>query len=120
MRSYFTLAITDPDDLRFGVCPTPLQTRRGMTIGGGIVYPELNFTLPNMEIAARTMPEVLAEYRQIITGALSRAVELEPPGLVVEFETLPPMTQVPPKWRRGTARPPERLHRPDDGWRGYQ
>ena len=97
MNSYSTLAIPDPVDLRFGVCPTPLTTRRGMTIGGGVVYPELNFTLPNMEITAATMPEVLAEYRMMITGALTRAAELGPPGLVVEFETLPPMTQV-PQW----------------------
>jgi methanol--5-hydroxybenzimidazolylcobamide Co-methyltransferase len=97
VKWYSKLAIADPHDLRFGVSPRPLKTRRGMTIGGGIVYPELNFTLPNMEITAATMPDVLAEYRQMITGALSRAAELEPPGLVVEFETLPPMTQV-PQW----------------------
>jgi methanol--5-hydroxybenzimidazolylcobamide Co-methyltransferase len=97
VKSYSSLAIVDSDDLRFGVCPKPLTTRRGMTIGGGIVYPELNFTLPNMEIKASTMGEVLGEYRQIITGALARAVELETPGLVIEFETLPPMTQV-PQW----------------------
>jgi len=97
VKSYSTLVIADPNDLRFGVCPKPLTTRRGMTIGGGVVYPELNFTLPNMEITARTMRDVLAEYRQMITGALTRAAELEPPGLVVEFETLPPMTQV-PQW----------------------
>ena len=41
------------------------------------------------------MPEVRQQYQQIITGALQRAVELEAPGLVVEFETLPPMTENP-------------------------
>ena len=41
------------------------------------------------------MPEVREQYQQIITGALQRAVELEAPGLVVEFETLPPMTENP-------------------------
>ena len=34
------LAITDPADLCFGVAPKPLTTLRGLTIGGGIVYPE--------------------------------------------------------------------------------
>ena len=97
MKSYSSLVIADADELRFGVSPKPLTTRRGMTIGGGVVYPELNFTLPAMLIEARTMPAVMGEYRQIITGALARAVELEPPGLVIEFETLPPMTQV-PQW----------------------
>jgi hypothetical protein len=55
------LAISNPADLRFGVAPNPLTTRRGMTIGGGIVYPELNFTLPPMFVDASTMPEVRAQ-----------------------------------------------------------
>jgi methanol--5-hydroxybenzimidazolylcobamide Co-methyltransferase len=97
MKTYSTLAIKNPKDLRFGVSPKPLKTRRGLTIGGGTVYPELNFTLPPMTIDAATMPQVIDQYRQIITGALKRAVELELHGLVVEFETLPPMT-IEPQW----------------------
>lgn len=89
------LAIDDPADLLFGTAPRPLRTRRGMVIGGGTVYPELNFTLPNIEIGAATMPEIERQYRQMIEGALTRAVDLEAPGLIVEFETLPPMTQTP-------------------------
>ena len=89
------LAISNPADLRFGVAPKPLTTRQGLTIGGGIVYPELNFTLPPMFVNESTMPDVRMQYQQIITGALQRAVELEAPGLVVEFETLPPMTENP-------------------------
>jgi methanol---5-hydroxybenzimidazolylcobamide Co-methyltransferase len=89
------LAIDNPVDLRFGVAPRPLKTRRGMTIGGGIVYPELNFTLPEIDIVAANMPAIEGQYRQMITSALDRAVELEAPGLVIEFETLPPMTQTP-------------------------
>ena len=95
MHRYQNLAIADPAELCFGRCPRPLTTRRGLIIGGGTVYPELNFTLPTMFVDATTMPEVRNEYRQIITGALQRAVELEAPGLVVEFETLPPMTENP-------------------------
>ena len=89
------LAIADPAELRFGVAPKPLTTRRGLTIGGGLVYPEINFTLPPMFVDQTTMPDVRKQYQQIITGALQRAVELEAPGLVVEFETLPPMTENP-------------------------
>jgi methanol--5-hydroxybenzimidazolylcobamide Co-methyltransferase len=81
--------------LLFGIAPKPLVTRHGMTIGGGIVYPEINFTLPPMLVEAATMPEVRTQYQQIIGGVLKRAVELEAPGLVVEFETLPPMTENP-------------------------
>ncbi len=97
MNTFTQLAITHPDDLRFGVAPHPLTTRRGLKIGGGTVYPELNFTLPPMLVNASTMPEVRRHYQQAITGVVQRAVELEPPGLVVEFETLPPMTEH-PEW----------------------
>ena len=95
MRRYQNLAIAEPADLCFGRCTRPLTTRRGLAIGGGAVYPELNFTLPIMLVDETTLGEVRNQYRQIITGALQRAVELEAPGLVVEFETLPPMTENP-------------------------
>jgi methanol--5-hydroxybenzimidazolylcobamide Co-methyltransferase len=92
-RAFHQLAINDPDELRFGVAPRPLVTRQGLTVGGGLVYPELNFTLPPMSVDEHNLPEVHRQYREIITSALQRAVELEVPGLVVEFETLPPMTE---------------------------
>ena len=53
------------------------------------MYPELNFTLPTMLVDPSTMPQVRRHYREIITGAMQRAVELEAPGVVIEFETLP-------------------------------
>ena len=95
MNTYRDVAITDPTELRFGVAPKPLTTRHGLTIGGGLVYPELNFTLPPMFVNEQTMPDVRRHYRDIISGATLRAAELEAPGLVVEFETLPPMTENP-------------------------
>jgi methanol---5-hydroxybenzimidazolylcobamide Co-methyltransferase len=95
MKRFQDLTISDPAKLRFGVAPHPLTTRHGLTLGGGVVYPELNFTLPTMFVDPTTMPEVRQHYRQIITGALRRAVELEAPGVVIEFETLPPMTENP-------------------------
>jgi methanol--5-hydroxybenzimidazolylcobamide Co-methyltransferase len=97
MIRFNRLTISIPAELRFGVSPHPLVTRHGLSIGGGLVYPEPNFTLPTMSVESATMPEVRAQYRQIITGLLQRAVELEAPGLVVEFETLPPMTEH-PEW----------------------
>jgi methanol--5-hydroxybenzimidazolylcobamide Co-methyltransferase len=92
---YRSLAINDPAELIFGSAPHPLRTRNGMVIGGGTVYPELNFTLPPMTIDAARMPEVRRHYEDIITGALRRAADLETPGVVIEFETLPPMTEHP-------------------------
>lgn len=97
MKTFKTLAIDDPLALIFGSAPHPLTTRSGMVLGGGIVYPEINFTLPSMQIDAGTMAEIRKQYEGIITGALRRAAELEAPGVVVEFETLPPMTEH-PEW----------------------
>jgi methanol--5-hydroxybenzimidazolylcobamide Co-methyltransferase len=95
MPRYTTLAIDDPADLLFGRAPQPLTTRRGLVIGGGTVYPELNFTLPSIPVEESTLDQIDAHYRQIIQGATRRAAELAVPGLVVEFETLPPMTEFP-------------------------
>ncbi len=95
MSRFSTLAISDPSELCFGSAPRPLMTRRGLSLGGGVVYPELNFTLPTMFVNQETMPEVRQHYQGIIHGALQRAVELEAPGVVIEFETLPPMTENP-------------------------
>lgn len=92
---YKSLAIEDPRELLFGRSPKPLTTRSGMILGGGTVYPELNFTLPPMKIDSSTMPEVRRNYEQIIEGSLRRAAELQAPGVVIEFETLPPMTEHP-------------------------
>jgi methanol--5-hydroxybenzimidazolylcobamide Co-methyltransferase len=100
---YTSLAIDDPIELTFGVAPHPLTTRSGMIIGGGTVYPELNFTLPPMTIDAARMPDVRRNYEQIIEGALRRAADLEVPGVVIEFETLPPMTEH-PEWGLEIAR----------------
>jgi methanol--5-hydroxybenzimidazolylcobamide Co-methyltransferase len=33
-------------DLMYGVSPHPLACGLGLTIGGGQVFPEVNFTLP--------------------------------------------------------------------------
>jgi len=92
---YQSLAIANADDLLFGTAPRPLVTRQGLRLGGGLVYPELNFTLPPMEVTGATMPTVVRHYQEIVKDALRRAAELEAPGVVIEFETLPPMTATP-------------------------
>lgn len=97
IMKYSTLAIPNSGELVFGEAPHPLDTRSGLRIGGGEVYPELNFTLPSIEIEKSTIDQVYWNYEQIIRDALHRAAELEVPGVVVEFETLPPMTSH-PEW----------------------
>lgn len=93
--SYKRLAIDQQADLIFGQCPHPLTLKNGMVIGGGTVYPELNFTLPTLAVEESTWPKVVAHYREIASGALARAAELQAPGVVLEFETVPPMTANP-------------------------
>lgn len=97
MPHFDKLAISSPEELIFGHSPHPLRLSNGMVIGGGTVYPELNFTLPPMEISEATLPQVFQQYRDMIQGACIRAVELQVPGLVVEFELLPEMTRM-PEW----------------------
>lgn len=97
VERYSDLAVKDVNSLVFGQAPYPLTTKSGLVIGSGTVYPEINFTLPPMNITADTMPEVKAQYTQIINDICARAIELHTPGLVVEFELLPPMT-LNPEW----------------------
>ena len=108
MERYDRLCITRSDDLVFGRSPRPLAVG-GLTIGGGIVYPELNFTLPPMAVSAATMPEVREEYRQMTDEALERAVALQVPGLVLELELLPELTREPEWGAQLTAILRERL-----------
>ncbi len=89
------LVINNPEDLIFGNAPASIKTNRGLVIGGGMVYPEINFTLPAMEVSLNTLPEVLKHYREIIEGVLQRAVELNSNGLVLELETVIEMTKIP-------------------------
>lgn len=95
MRRFSTLAYERDDDLLFGNAQQTVATRQGLVIGGGKVYPELNFTLPDLAVDQAHLSFVMDQYRQMISGAIRRAVELQVPGLVVEFETLPPMTEHP-------------------------
>ncbi|HWS00638.1 MAG TPA: methyltransferase MtaB domain-containing protein, partial [Prolixibacteraceae bacterium] len=92
---YKQLTINNPEELMFGLAPNPVTTRRGLVIGGGQVYAELNFTLPVMSINHNTLGEVYSHYREIAEGALERAVHLNSKGVVLEFETLLEMTKTP-------------------------
>ena len=92
---YKSLIISNPEDLMFGIAPFPVKTRRGLEIGGGQVYAELNFTLPVMSINDSTLTQVYTHYREIAEGALERALHLNSKGVVLELETLLEMTKTP-------------------------
>ena len=94
---YRTLAVSDPDGLVYGRSPRPVQCGFGLTIGSGRVFPEVNFTLPAISISTETWNDVLAHYHEMAKGILKRAIALQAPGIVLEFELLPAMTDT-PEW----------------------
>ncbi len=87
------LAITSLDQFIYGISPSPVTCGRDVQIGTGQVIPEINFTLPPMDINQSTWSEVRSQYSAMIRSVMKRARELEVSSLLVEFETLPPMTQ---------------------------
>jgi len=87
-----TIAINSMDQFVYGRCPKPVRTKRGLEVGTGTVFPEVNFTLPTMNINEETWPKVIAHYTEMIDDVIRRSVELDVPQLLVEFETLPDMT----------------------------
>jgi methanol--5-hydroxybenzimidazolylcobamide Co-methyltransferase len=84
-------------DFVFGHAPSPVSCGRGVEIGMGHVLPEVNFTLPPIEINESNWPDIRQQYTEMIEGVCRRAVDLEVPALLIEFETLPEMT-VRPQW----------------------
>jgi len=96
-RQFTKLAYESLDDFVYGICPHPVTCKNGMIIGGGEIYPEINFTLPTMNATADTLPEAKRVYKEIIDGVLKKAHELHASNLVIEFETLPQYTEH-PEW----------------------
>lgn len=85
------------EDLIFGVAAVPVRCGFELTIGGGQVLPEVNFTLPPIEINAQSWPTIMEHYQEMAANILKRAIALDAPGIVLEFELLPPMTAC-PEW----------------------
>lgn len=96
-KQFTKLAYDSVDDFIYGTCPNPVTCKNGMVIGGGILYPEVNFTLPAMNATEETLPEAKAIYQEIISGVMEKAYQLHVPGIVIEFETLPQYTEH-PEW----------------------
>src|SRR5664279_3896117 len=93
VSSWSRLSIDDPDQLIFGHAPRPVRCGFDLVIGGGEVYPEVNFTLPAIAIEAATWPQITAQSEQMATLILRRAIAMRVPGIVLEFELLPAMTE---------------------------
>jgi methanol--5-hydroxybenzimidazolylcobamide Co-methyltransferase len=94
-KTFKTLAIPHPQQLMFGRTPKPVTCGFGLKLGNGQVYPELNFTLPTMPLEETNWAAVVAQYEEIGSIIERAAARLKPPGLMAEFELLPPMTEHP-------------------------
>lgn len=94
-RSFDRLAIADLGAFVYGRAPAPVDCGHGVVVGAGRVVPELNFTLPPLEVSAASWPTILDHYAQIVDGACERAAALDVPALLLEFESLPEMTTEP-------------------------
>jgi methanol--5-hydroxybenzimidazolylcobamide Co-methyltransferase len=97
LTQFTKLTISSASDLVFGTAPRPVQCGFDLTIGAGKVFPEVNFTLPAIEVNAANWSEITAHYDQMAKNILKRAVALQVPGIVLEFELLPAMTET-PEW----------------------
>ncbi len=97
IRNFPRLAVRSASELMFGKAPKPASCGYQLNVGGGQVYPEINFTLPTMLIEEKTWPAVIEQYQEISEMLVRSAKRLHLPGLMVEFELLPPMTEK-PEW----------------------
>jgi methanol--5-hydroxybenzimidazolylcobamide Co-methyltransferase len=96
-RVFSNLAVSGADELIYGRAPLPLPCGLGLTIGAGQVYPEVNFTLPAITVDSSNWSAIIGHYQEMAANILKRAVALRVPGIVLEFEILPAMTEV-PEW----------------------
>jgi methanol--5-hydroxybenzimidazolylcobamide Co-methyltransferase len=92
---FTTLALPDASKLVYGVSPKPVRCGFDLEIGGGKVFPEVNFTLPAIGINADSWPEIVTHYEEMAANILKRCIALKMPGVVLEFELLPAMTETP-------------------------
>ncbi len=93
-NTYNTLAYDSHDQMIFGKAIHPVSCGHNVVLGSGLVFPEVNFTLPPTHIDTDEKV-ILAQYTEMIDSILSRMVTLGVPGVVLEFEQLPHMTQRP-------------------------
>jgi methanol--5-hydroxybenzimidazolylcobamide Co-methyltransferase len=96
-KIYRTLDVAGPEELVFGRAPRPVRCGLDLVIGAGVVFPEVNFTLPAIEVNSQNWPAIVEHYHEMADNILKRAVALAAPGIILEFELLPPMTEN-PEW----------------------
>ncbi len=89
MRSFTTLAYSSPSEMIFGKSLHPVTCGFDLEIGDGLVFPEVNYTLPSMHVGEENLASVMKEYEIMVDSILSRSVKLGVTGVVLEFEHAP-------------------------------
>jgi methanol--5-hydroxybenzimidazolylcobamide Co-methyltransferase len=87
------------EEMIFGTAKKPVETKRGLTIGGGYVIPELN---PHPRSGSeKTKKTLLREFERANGDALERCVSVGHPRIVIENEHVFQMTDD-PEWGGGS------------------
>lgn len=90
------LAYESAAELLFGTAKHPVRCG-AVTVGGGRVVPEVNFTLPAIAIEEATIKSVTERFAEMVRRICERAVALQQGELVLEFEQLFELTKR-PEW----------------------
>lgn len=91
-----SLAYGSASEMMFGTAKQPVQAG-AVTVGGGRVVPEVNFTLPAIAIEEATITAVTDRFADMVRRICERAVALQQDALVLEFEQLFELTKR-PEW----------------------
>ena len=70
-QPYSALAFPDPQNLVFGQAARPVSCGFELTIGAGLVFPEVNFTLPVIDIIEANWDEICGHYEEMARNILS-------------------------------------------------
>ncbi len=91
--NFNSLAYDTSDEMMFGKALHPVRCGFDLVLGDGLVLPEINFTLPVMQVDNSNIKAILKQYMEMVSGVLQRLVILQVPGAVIEFEHAPQMTE---------------------------
>lgn len=95
-----SMAYSSAEEMIFGIALKPVETRRGLKIGGGYVIPEL---VPHPRSGSeKTIKTLLREFERANGDALERCVSVGHPRVVIENEHVFQMTHN-PEWGEGIA-----------------
>jgi methanol--5-hydroxybenzimidazolylcobamide Co-methyltransferase len=94
MKKFRSLAYQSAKEMEFGSSLFPVNCGFDLAIGNGYVLPEINYTLQPILVSMENIEEILNHYDSMVRSILQRAVTLDVPGILLEFEHLPPMTDV--------------------------